>query len=126
MKMNLSSNVNFLLGLHSQLKIFHWQTKGFSRHNAFADTRDELESLMDEFVEQAMGQYGRFQLDNETGAIELVNIADVKPEEMIETVCQSFVQWTDSIDEKDTNLLNLRDEMLGLFQKLKYLLTLNK
>jgi hypothetical protein len=41
-------------------------------------------------------------------------------------VCKSFVQWTDSSDEKDTNLLNLRDEMLGLFQKLKYLLTLNK
>ena len=124
--MNLSSNVNFLLGLHSQLKIFHWQTKGLSRHKAFAKTRDELENLMDEFVEQAMGQYGRFQLDDETNTIELVNIGDVKPEEMIETVCQSFVQWTDNIDEKDTNLLNLRDEMLGLFQKLKYLLTLNK
>ena len=126
MKMNLNSNVNFLLGLHSQLKIFHWQTKGFSIHEGFAKTRDELEDLMDEFVEQAMGQYGRFTLDDETSTIELVNIADVKPEEMIETVCQSFVQWTDSIDKKDTNLLNLRDEMLGLFQKLKYLLTLNK
>ena len=126
MKMNLNSNVNFLLGLHSQLKIFHWQTKGFSRHEGFAKTRDELEYLMDEFVEQAMGQYGRFTLDDETSTIELVNISDVKPEEMIETVCQSFVQWTDSIDKKDTNLLNLRDEMLGLFQKLKYLLTLNK
>ena len=69
----------------------------------------------------------RFALvDDETNTIELVNIGDVKPEEMIETVCKSFVQWTDSIDEKDTNLLNLRDEMLGLFQKLKYLLTLNK
>jgi len=26
----------------------------------------------------------------------------------------------------DTNLLNIRDEMLGELQKLKYLLTLNK
>jgi DNA-binding ferritin-like protein len=126
MKMNLSSNVNFLIGLHTQLKIFHWQTKGLARHKAFAKTRDALEDLMDEFVEQSMGQYGRFQLDDETNTIELINIGDIKPEEMIETVCQSFVQWTDSIDKKDTNLLNLRDEMLGLFQKLKYLLTLNK
>jgi DNA-binding ferritin-like protein len=126
MAMNLNSNVNFLIGLHAQLKIFHWQTKGLSRHEAFADTRDALEDLMDEFVEQAMGQYGRFKLDDETNTIELVNIVDVTPEEMVETICQSFVQWTDSIGEKDTNLLNLRDEMLGLFQKLKYLLTLNK
>jgi DNA-binding ferritin-like protein len=124
--MNLNSNVNFLIGLHAQLKIFHWQTKGFARHNAFADTRDELEELMDDFVEQAMGQYGRFKLDDETNTIELVNLVDITPEEMVETICQSFVQWTDSIDKKDTNLLNLRDEMLGLFQKLKYLLTLNK
>jgi Family of unknown function (DUF5856) len=124
--MNLSSNINFLIGIHSQLKIFHWQTKAYSRHNAFAMTRDALEESMDDFVEQAMGQYGRFKLDDETKTIELVNISDVKPEEMIETICQSFVQWTNSIDEKDTNLLNLRDEMLGLFQKLKYLLTLNK
>jgi len=116
MAMNLNSNVNFLIGLHAQLKIFHWQTKGFARHNGFADTRDTLEDLMDEFVEQAMGQYGRFKLDDETNTIELVNIVDVTPEEMVETICQSFVQWTDSIDKKDTNLLNLRDEMLGLFR----------
>ncbi len=124
--MQLHTNVNFLLGLHAQLKVFHWQTKGFSRHEGFAKVREELEGLMDEYIEQAMGQYGRFKLDNESSKIELVNITDVKPEEMIETVCQAFVQWTDNIDEKDTNLLNLRDEMLGLFQKLKYLLTLSK
>ena len=105
--MQLSTNVQFLLEAQIQFKILHWQTKGFSRHNAFAETREALEELMDEFVEQSMGQYGRFQLDDETNTIELVNIGDVKPEEMIETVCKSFVQWTDSIDEKDTNLLNL-------------------
>ena len=124
--MELHTNVNFLLGLHAQLKVFHWQTRGFSRHEGFAKIREELEDLMDDFVEQAMGQYGRFKLDDESGKIELVNITDVKPEEMIETVCNALVQWTDSIDAKDTNLLNIRDEMLGQFQKLKYLLTLNK
>jgi DNA-binding ferritin-like protein len=122
--MNLNSKVNLLLGIHAQLKIFHWQTKGYSRHKAFAKTRDELEDLMDSFVEQSMGKYGRFSLDEETKTIELFNLSELKPLEMVETICQSFIGFTEELDPVDTNLLNIRDEMLGLFQKLKYLLTL--
>lgn len=122
--MNLSSNVNLFLGLHAQLKVFHWQTKGFARHEAFAKVRETLDDLMDEFVEQAMGQYGRFELDNETKSIGLINLGEAKPSQMAETICEALIQLTDQIDPKDTNLLNLRDEILGLVQKLKYLLTL--
>jgi DNA-binding ferritin-like protein len=122
--MNLNTKVNLLLGIHAQLKIFHWQTKGYSRHNAFAQTRDELEDLMDSFVEESMGKYGRFSLDEETKTIELFNLSELKPLEMVETICQSFIGFTQELDPVDTNLLNIRDEMLGLFQKLKYLLTL--
>jgi hypothetical protein len=122
--MTLNSKVNLLLGIHAQLKIFHWQTKGYSRHNAFAQTRDDLEGLMDSFVEEAMGKYGRFVLDEETKTIELFNLTEVKPVEMVETICQAFIGFTNDLDPVDTNLLNIRDEMLGLFQKMKYLLTL--
>ena len=122
--MNLNTKVNLFLGIHAQLKIFHWQTKGYARHNAFAQTRDELEDLMDSFVEEAMGKYGRFSLDEETKTIELFNLTDLKPLEMVETICQSLIGFTEELDPVDTNLLNIRDEMLGLFQKLKYLLTL--
>lgn len=122
--MNLSSNVNLFLGIHSQLKVFHWQTKGYARHEAFASTRDALEELMDDFVEEAMGQYGRFILDDETNTIKLLNFKEIKPIEMINTICEALVQMSEQIDSKDTNLLNIRDEILGKFQKLKYLLTL--
>jgi len=122
--MDLNTNVNLFLGLHTQLKVFHWQTKGYARHEAFADIRSTIEDLMDEFVEQAMGQYGRFTLDNETKIINLINLSEAKPSQMAETICQALIQLTDEIDPKDTNLLNLRDEMLGSIQKLKYLLTL--
>jgi DNA-binding ferritin-like protein len=122
--MNLNTKVNLFLGIHAQLKIFHWQTKGYARHKAFAKTRDELEDLMDSFIEEAMGKYGRFSLDEETKTIELFNLSELKPIEMVETICQSFIGFTEELDPVDTNLLNIRDEMLGLFQKLKYLLTL--
>ncbi len=122
--MNLNSNVNLFLGIHAQLKVFHWQTKGYARHNAFASTRDDLEGLMDDFVEESMGQYGRFILDDETNTIKLANLNELKPLEMVETICQALVQMTEQLDPKDSNLLNIRDEILGKFQKLKYLLTL--
>lgn len=122
--MNLSSNVNLFLGLHAQLKIFHWQTKGYARHQSFAEVRSQLDDLVDEFVEQAMGQYGRFVLDEESSTLKLVNLSEVKPVEMAETICTALKQMTQDIDSEDTNLLNLRDEILGLIQKMKYLLTL--
>ena len=47
----LGSNVNLFLGVQSQLKILHWQTKQYARHMAFGSTYDELDELIDAFVE---------------------------------------------------------------------------
>jgi hypothetical protein len=122
--MNLSSNVNFFLGLQMQLKVNHWQTKGFARHNAFGSTFDELLELVDRYVEEAMGKYGRFILDDETKTIELVNLSELDMKGFINTLREALVQFTSQLDETDTNLLNIRDEILGLINKLGYLLTL--
>jgi DNA-binding ferritin-like protein len=122
--MNLNSNINFFLGLSAQLKVMHWQTKGYSRHQAFGNTYDTLSDLTDTFVEVAMGKYGRFKLDDETNTITLVNLSELKPEEMVNTVKNALIQYTEQFDSTDTDILNIRDEMLGLFNKLSYLLTL--
>ncbi len=53
------------------------------------------------------------------------NITDKDPEKFIEEYIQYLiVELPKGLNEKDTNLLNIRDEMLGELQKLKYLLTL--
>jgi len=78
--MNLASKVNFLLGLHLQLKINHWQTKGIARHEAFGNAYGDLTDLIDEFVEVAMGKYGRFVLDEETNNIKLIKFIRYEPE----------------------------------------------
>jgi DNA-binding ferritin-like protein len=122
--MNLDSNVNLFLGLLAQLKVVHWQTKGFARHKAFDETYGELNDLVDEFMEQAMGKYGRFKLSDETNTITLANLSDLKPEQMVSTVVEALIQYSSQFEEVDTNLLNIRDEMLGLLYKLNYLLTL--
>ena len=122
--MNLNSNINLFLGLQAQLRIFHWQTKGYARHKAFGVTYDTLEDLIDTFVEEAMGKYGRFILDDETNTIQLANLKELKPEAMLDVIISALNQFSEQFEESDTNLLNLRDEMLGSINKLKYLLTL--
>jgi DNA-binding ferritin-like protein len=121
---SINSNINLFLGLQAQLRIFHWQTKGYARHNAFGVTYDTLEDLIDTFVEEAMGKYGRFVLDDETNVIQLTNLKELKPEAMLDTVILALNQFSEQFEETDTNLLNVRDEMLGAINKLKYLLTL--
>lgn len=122
--MNLSSNVNFLLGLQIQMKINHWQTKGFARHESFGKFYDTLGGLIDTFVESAMGKYGRFTLDEETKIIQLNNISELDMKSLINTVRESFIQMSEQLESSDTDLLNIRDEMLGELNKLSYLLTL--
>ena len=122
--MNINSNVNFLLGLQVQMKINHWQTKGYARHNAFGGFYDSLSDLIDTFIESAMGKYGRFTLDEETKTIQLSNLSELDMKGVISTVRDAFVQMGEQLDPSDTDLLNIRDEMLGELNKLSYLLTL--
>jgi DNA-binding ferritin-like protein len=122
--MNLATNVNLFLGLQSQLRICHWQTKGLGRHQAFGELYEALDGLIDTFTESAMGKYGRFILDDESKTIELNNLSDIDVKSMIDTLRNSFIQMTDELDPSDTDLLNIRDEMLGELNKFAYLITL--
>ena len=107
------------------MKINHWQTKGIARHKAFGKTYGDLTGLIDEFVEISMGKYGRFVLDEETKKIEMVNLSDVNPSDMIKVCTEALIEFSEDLDDRvDTDLLNLRDEILGLLNKLLYLLTL--
>ena len=122
--MNLASNVNFLLGLQNQMKICHWQTKGIARHKAFGKFYDDLGPLIDDFVEQSMGKYGRFTLEDETKTIQLSNLSEIDIKGLVNTTRQALVQLTEQLDPSDTDLLNLRDEILGKVNKYAYLFTM--
>lgn len=122
--MNLGSNVNFLLGLQNQMKICHWQTKGIARHESFGNFYDDLTPLIDDFVEQSMGKYGRFTLEDETKTIQLSNLSEIDIKALVNTTRQALVQLTEQLESSDTDLLNLRDEILGKVNKYAYLFTM--
>lgn len=122
--MNLASNINFFLGLQNQIKINHWQTKSYARHKAFGDYYEAMDGLIDQFVEAAIGKYGRFQLSDETKTLELNNLSDLDVKGLLETVKKALIQIGEQLAPEDTDLVNLRDEMLQETNKLLYLLTL--
>lgn len=122
--MKLDINVNLFLGLQSQLRICHWQTKGLGRHQAFGGLYEALDPLIDTFLESAMGKYGRFVLDDETKNIELNNLSEIDTKSLIIKIREILAGMSESLDPSDTDLLNIRDEMLAEVNKFAYLLTL--
>ena len=114
-----------LLKLQNQLRILHWQTDSFSQHKAFGKAYSDLDELLDSLVEVHQGKYGNIKLSSGS-KIELLNFNEVKPEKILkeatEYLSSSFIEEVDP--EKDTDSLNIRDEMLSVLNKLKYLLTL--
>ncbi len=123
--MNLSTSINSFLSTQVQFKILHWQTKGYARHIAFGDIYDSLDELVDEYIEVAMGKWGRFSVDEKTNTIVYKNLSEVNMVEFLQDFKGKLYMITTELDqEKDTDLLNLKDEILAKINKLAYLLTL--
>lgn len=121
--MNLGSNVNFLLGLQSQIKINHWQTKIRSRHESFGDFYVKMIDLIDRFVEVSMGKYGRFKLDDEDKSISIFNMSELNLKSLLKNVNKSLLLMKESLNKEDSDLTNIIDEMIAEVNKLSYLLT---
>ena len=113
-----------LVQVQVQFKFMHWQTTGDAKHRAYGDIYDTLVDLIDSFTEAMMGKYGRPEFESEF----LLMFQDLKSlnlQNFMDGITDFLVSITEMLDPKyDTDLLNLRDEMLSSINKLKYLLTL--
>lgn len=111
-----------MLGIRDQIKVYHWQTKSFARHKATDDFVTELDGLIDSFVEVYMGKYGRPKV---SGSIKLHNFSESAAKSF---VAKQTAYLTKVLSRKlkstDTDLLNIRDEILALVNKTLYLFTL--
>jgi hypothetical protein len=108
--------------IRNQVKLYHWQTKQFSRHTATDALTTALDLNIDAFVESYMGRYGRPKV---SGSIKLHNFSEsaatafvAKETKYLET------DLPRTIGKTDTDLLNLRDTILAELTKVSYLFTL--
>ena len=112
-----------LIQIQTQFKFLHWQTIGDAKHKAYGGIYDSLGDNIDTFTEVMMGKYGRVQFEPEFG-IMFQDISAINLQNFMDGITEFLVSMTEQLDAKyDTDLLNIRDEMLGDINKLKYLLT---
>jgi hypothetical protein len=113
-----------LVQVQVQFKFMHWQTTGDAKHRAYGDIYDTLGDLIDSFTEAMMGKYGRPEFESEFSLM-FQDLKSLSLQNFMDGITDFLVSITEMLDPKyDTDLLNLRDEMLSSINKLKYLLTL--
>lgn len=115
--------VDKLLGLLNQIKIYHWQTSSYAEHKALGKAYEALDGLVDTFIESYMGSTGE-----KVKAGFKLTLTDYTPKSAKELMDQAYTFMTGELDNAlsgKSELLNIRDEMLGVIQQTRYLLTLS-
>lgn len=117
--------IRVLMNFQNELRLHHWGTESYSAHKALGKAYEGLDGLLDTFVESYIGVYGKDDINSIT---ELKFLGPQKAPSM--ALVSSFEDYLinelpKSVDPNQTALLNIRDEMLGLIQQTKYLLTLS-
>jgi hypothetical protein len=119
--------IQMMLEVRNQVKIYHWQTHKYPRHIATDGLTAKLDELIDTFVETYMGKYGRPKFTAKTSVLHLDNFNEKKGAEIIDMAVDYLIhKLPKKLDaRKDTDLLNLKDEILGELNQIKYLFTLS-
>jgi DNA-binding ferritin-like protein len=113
-----------LIQIQTQFKFLHWQTMGDAKHRAYGEIYDSLTENIDTFVEVIMGKQGRVEFEPEF-SIMFQDIKNLSVQNFLDGITEFLVEMTDKLDKRyDTDLLNIRDEMLADINQLKYRLTL--
>lgn len=113
-----------LLQFQNQAKLIHWQTGTYAEHKAFGELYDEISDTMDSIIEQFQGSVGRI-VGKDGFSFQIKNYGDITPAVFLNEMSDYLVnEFPKQIEAADTNLTNLRDELLGEVNKTKYLITL--
>ena len=119
-----AEHIHFFLQLRNQIKLYHWQTHIYARHMATDKMLETLDKSIDSYVEIYIGKYGRPKINGKNGLIHLQNLSEAGASRMI-IAALKYIQGplTKTLHEIDTDLINIRDELVGDAEQLKYLLT---
>lgn len=117
--------VAFFFQLLNQLRLSHWQAETHAGHVALGDAYDKLDDLIDNFVEVYMGRRAE-RVTVEPGDLSPMNVKDIDLDDFLVN-CVKFLEDSKEqlgLDADETDLLNIRDEMVAVLNKLRYLLSL--
>ena len=109
------------------IKLYHWKTMSFATHKATDELYAKMNSNMDSFVEILLGKTGERTHLETTREIRLM---DLNSHESMKKEMESFKTYLIAMNEnpilqdgKHTDLLNIRDTILGDINQFLYLFT---
>ena len=109
------------------IKLYHWKTHSYATHKATDELYSKLNENMDHFIEVLLGKSGeRIDLTRQK-SIPLIDLSS--PEDLKKEI-YSFKGYLTSLNNNaamklmtNTDLLNIRDEILGDLNQFLYLLS---
>jgi DNA-binding ferritin-like protein len=101
------------------VKLFHWKTHSFATHKATDELYDSLNGNIDKFIEVLLGKTGtRIDFSKH----KTIQIIDLNSQAKLKSRIESFKTFLSNMND-GTDLMNIRDEILGDLNKFLYLLT---
>jgi len=119
-----SQIVHTFIEMLNVVKLYHWRTKSFSRHKATDELYSRLNENIDKFVEVFLGKdESRIQQWDQKVIVPQYNkVKEFK--DKIYDFREFLIDLTNILDTKrDSDLLNIRDEILGDINQFLYLMT---
>lgn len=115
-----------LLSFRTTLKMYHWTTFKYSRHIATCGFLDTLDTAIDTMIETYSGKHGRpIIAPKESMTIAVYNLGDRDLPLLLERMETYLLKTVPTyLAPDDTDMVNLRDDLLGHVRKLMYLITL--
>lgn len=115
----------FFMGMLTTVKLYHWKTMSYATHKATDELYDDLNKYVDEFVEVLIGHKDGVRATLPKKSMKLYDCASLDEfKRKIETYKQVLMDFTFRFGgKKNTDLLNIRDEILAVLNKTLYLLS---
>jgi DNA-binding ferritin-like protein len=122
---NKARIVGLFIEMLNVVKLYHWKTRSYAQHKATDHLYEELNENVDRFVEIMLGKDASRvqQIEREFKRVD--NVIDLKAR--IYEYRDSLVGLSQVLDgRRDSDLLNVRDELLGNLNQFLYLMSLSK
>lgn len=118
------------LEITNMIKLYHWKTYSYSTHKATDELYGKLSENMDRFMEILLGKSGQGHRTNLT-SIKNIKLQDLTSNESLKREIVVFKSYLVNLDNhkamkimSNSDLYNIRDEILGDLNQFLYLLTL--
>jgi hypothetical protein len=112
------------LEMLNTVKLYHWKTRSYAQHKATDELYEKLNSHVDTFIEVLLGKdESRIKMvEKRCELLDYTESSDFK--ERIYEYREFLTDMGKYFDSKrDTDLLNIRDEILGDINQFLYLMT---